>query len=1553
MFNCTRIHDVGYYDDQAAEAARVAAEPGKPLAYYGDNEVDLAGVFLKLRHALASAKSPFQSIRTGAIADSVAIRRLAAGQDPRTGHQLIHTPRSDKRRKVVGYDLQISAPKAVSVLYALGSRRLRRAILSAHGRALLRALRYIEAQGLIITRTGARSQRHESASEMLAALYTHLLSRDLDPQIHTHAILLNICVRADGKIGAIDNHRLKQHGGAIAALYRCELAAILRAELGLGIERDKRNFKLPIIPDAIVRLFSKRRAAIEAAAEAAGIDTATDRSRAQELSFNTRARKKKGLSLTELTQDWLRQAEEAGFDHVSTLDEIETRLDREQPPAPATTAPAIDTQALIERIFENAAMRSWPQILCAIAEELQVSASADAALAMAETLRSSLVAVETTMEGDPIYTSEALVRAEHELLRMAHAGRGTWHGVSPALVESVLEKDTLLSVEQRDAVAHALGTDAVVAVEGPPGAGKSHMTAAIHTVAKAAGLDLRVTSVSWQATHVVRRDAGVATDRAAALTPLLHALSTGKLSLSARDIVIVDEAGMAGLAQVAALTRYCRDSGAKLVLVGDTRQLQPVAAGAPMRAITQLLGHGALHTIRRQEVAWMRQASMDLASGRAERAIDSYDAAGAIAVHATRDATLAAAADEYLSLLVSARDGLNVAMQRQLLITSRNDDVAELNRIVRQELKKRSRLGADEMVVSALRRDMRGDSPIELPLSRGDRIILGERVELGDITLYNADTARVVWIEPGRDGPVVTLALDRLSVDGATISLTRPWKDLVSTHRKSAFPVAQHAYATTVHASQGATVEHTIVAMATAMKAEPLFVAMTRHRKSLSMHVDAAIGQQRDTTAGIALSRSGRLRGTDEAPEPAQTGRADAAQRETTLAALKQQALRSSPIDNPSRYVSDIKSWIAAEDAVAAFRRQLAVGKPLAAFKTRLQHLMTSGRSIRFRSHDPLALSPLERQQLDRVPLTANRISRSLGLIHSLNDLRHPATGERLQLRGGKPQWSLTQARRIATAKASDEHVIVQIAIAILLKSVQAARALVRAAFRLARLNPLARAVARRTRQRATMQQPVSVLNDIGLPPLFSSHQTRQVADERDEAEDRERDDSSLRLAAEWHRLQAPPAINAGKDSENTRQHTVNGPRLDHLPRLESVDPVVTANTSNRIQTAFSDQALDDILSRLRLSQQQQDDEEKELRERQQTLLMNLQAPLTRESAPEVAAAVDVGQLPSKVVGRLQTAGEIEHKPPSSDKAEPLSDGDRDAKMVADIARTPAVPRNPGARDSNNPAGAVLPAALDKRASVDRATYGAHHRQRTLEESKSFRDNFLQELDQRFEPIFTAARGNPLDPRAWGDATHIVRVSALKAGFEALKSDAKNAFASLVRLQLDKSEFSESDQTTRHNAERQALATIYRSLMPTIDRPFKADVQPQTGAAAEGGLPPAQAEELLARTLALRTAGLDIPVGLKLAATLKPFVDAPFPTTVLLARAQGKAMSMEPEGVKLNDVREWAENAGGLATSAADALLHALAHLPDTQISPRHANPTPEVGNRGRDPAER
>lgn len=1224
MFNCTRIHDVRYYDEQATETLKMRPDRGDGLGYY-DNEVDMPGLLYKIRHARTSRDSPFDSIRTGDFARSKIIMRLASGRDPRTGKQLTRISKSDasdkdrtKRRKVVGYDLQISSPKSVSVLYALGSARLRAAIQSAHGRALLRVLNYIEAEGLIITRTGARSARHEPASETVASLYTHILSRDLDPQLHTHAVILNLCVRPDGKIGAIDNHRLKQHGGAIAALYRCELAAILRAELGLEVVRDARNFKLPIVHDAITRLFSKRRVAIEEAAEGAGIDTATNRKRAQEISNATRATKKKNLSLADLTRDWQRQAREAGFDYVSAFAGVEARLAQEEAHAPAAPSPPVDVERLVDQIFANKALHTWPQILRHIAEELQISTSADAALSAAQRVRAALVVVDSTMEGDAIYTSVALIRAEHEVLRMAQEGRGRWHGLSPIEVDTALAKDTFLSSEQRDAIAHALNDDAIVAIEGPPGAGKSHMTAALHVVAKAAGLGLRVTSVGWQATHVVRRDAGVAPAKASALTPLLLAIEKEKVVLTAHDVVIVDEAGMAGLAQIAALARHCKTAGAKLVLLGDTRQLQPVAAGAPMRALTGLIGHGALHTIRRQEVDWMRQSSMDLAAGRGSVAIDSYDLAGAIAMHSGRDKALSAAADDYLQPLLDPKESLHEAMRRQLLITSLNDDVAELNRRVRQGLKESGRLGSEEIAVPSLRRDARDGPPIDLHLSCGDRIIFGERVELGTITLYNADIARVMWIEQSADGPVVTLALDRLAIDGAPISFRRPWKDLVSGHSKSAVPIAQHAYATTVHSAQGATVDRTIVAMTTPMKAEPLFVAMTRHRKALTLHADVELGHGADREGNIALSRSGRLRGTDETREDDGDAvrNGDQSLRQAALIAIKRAAMSATAIDNPSRYINDIKAWISGQDAVEGFRQQLAVNTCLAAFKSRFQSRMALPKPIALHDQDALAFSPLERKELDRASLAPADIAHRLGLVGSPNGLHRPDDrSEYLRIANGNPRWTASQLRRLTTTKAFHEHPIVQIAVVMLRRTVQAARAIVRAAYRLTGLNPLAKAVSVREGKRFASSPASPTPMAVTPPALFDPIQNRLAEDALDADDDRHRKGLWLRLAAQRKRQQAPAQVVANEGQrpmEDGKNHTPGQDRSHDAIAASGLDRRVMgaeavsdkrSKTPDRQDSDLADSSFEGLLARSRIAQQREEDEQAEDEKRRNRLL--------------------------------------------------------------------------------------------------------------------------------------------------------------------------------------------------------------------------------------------------------------------------------------------------------------------------------------------------------------
>src|SRR5690606_144293 len=89
--------------------------------------------------------------------------------------------------------------------------------------------------------------------------------------------------------------------------------------------------------------------------------------------------------------------------------------------------------------------------------------------------------------------------------------------------------------------------------------------------------------------------------------------------------------------------------GAKLVLVGDPDQLQPIEAGTPFRQLVVRHGAVRLTEILRQKAKWQRQASRDLAEGHIEQAFSAYDADGSVHRSTERDAALAALVEDYLA----------------------------------------------------------------------------------------------------------------------------------------------------------------------------------------------------------------------------------------------------------------------------------------------------------------------------------------------------------------------------------------------------------------------------------------------------------------------------------------------------------------------------------------------------------------------------------------------------------------------------------------------------------------------------------------------------------------------------------------------------------------------------------------------------------------------------------------------------------------------------------------------------------------------------------------
>lgn len=1158
VLHVSPVHEMEYYDAVAEDVGRLIDRAKRALirerrglkdrrdglGYYDHGAEAGIGTFERLCRGDPDPRSLFAELHTGMVAETTVIRRIADRRHPRTGRnlQLQHQKRWLKHkqkhaRQVVGHDIQINAPKDVGVLWAFASQPLRALIAAAHHRAVSRALAFIHENRLIEARSGQDGWRREPVADALIARYFHTLSRANDPHLHTHSVLMNLCQRADGSIGTVDTGRVVAFGSAMTELYRAELASILHRELGLEIKKEAHGFSLPAIPEAVVTLFSKRRIAIEEEAEARGFEPGKDRKAAQKTSYDTRRSKVKGVTAEILRAGWEEEARQIGHDPDSFMLPIEAVVLNHTPsPSRPHTLAKHDLDRLIETAYAHDAKLNWPDLLAHVARQVQIEANVDEAIAVAEALRERLIALPGHDRGEPVYTCAAIVKTEHDLLKRAVDGRSRWAKLAVRQVEEALKAFPTLLKEQHAAVRHALNRDRVCVVNGSAGSGKSFMSFSIARVAEQHGLRVIGTSAAWTAAQVLRREAGIATENTFSLAKLMAEIAKGRLALDDRTVIIVDEAGMAPLTVIADLIRIADDAGAKIVLIGDVRQLQPVASGAPMRALASELGFAEMIGIRRQRHDWMREASIDLAAHRPDHAVDAYDRAGCLAVHVDREGTLAAAAEDYVRQ--AADDPMIDALSRQLLITPRNRDVAELNRLVRERLQAAGRLGPDLVRVKALPRGKQeGSEPVTIPLAVGDRIVFGARLELRSRTIFNSDVARIMAINAHPTDPRLTFVLNRTNDDGQPLSFMVRYSELVSLFSDASVPELQHAYAMTAYGSQGATVERAVLVDIDGLSAEAGYVGMTRHRERLSIHLSAEKSLSRHRREVFRLSRRNELV-DDEAPVRT-TVTLTKEERDAAVALAKARMRRPHADSNPSSHVHDKAAWLASDDPVGEFQRQIerrggrgGIGR------------MTPEAPEIAASSDATILSKAEIHRLDAIPLNSDPVLRAFQLsTFAPSRLRHNPSGITINLAGNRPDWSDNQRQELARRRALQDHPLVQIAILLLKKPLRWARAWVRRVFGLSGLNPLAAAAHTEDRRILKRQEAVEA-EAPGIPRV----QTAATAiDERNTR--RQRRYRRWRTMAQAERQHTPELSTSAENEERAARRTRRSQRWHALER--------------------------------------------------------------------------------------------------------------------------------------------------------------------------------------------------------------------------------------------------------------------------------------------------------------------------------------------------------------------------------------------------------------------
>jgi conjugative relaxase-like TrwC/TraI family protein len=249
-----------------------------------------------------------------------------SGLDPKTGDRLAQQG-GHAREHSAGWDMTFSAPKSVSVLWALSDELGRRSVEQAHQSAVQAATGHLE-RTAAWARRGKGGAIREPTAGLLMAQFDHHTSRESDPQLHTHSFVFNLAPRRDGSWGAIVSRELYKSQKNAGAIYRRELANELERR-GHRLDRQKDGFRVFGIPREVERAFSKRRQAIEDAARTHGYRTP----KGMELAALRTRRPKRDAKFDDLFKNWQAEAKALGF---------ELNRDRQQARQPAERYPRID-----------------------------------------------------------------------------------------------------------------------------------------------------------------------------------------------------------------------------------------------------------------------------------------------------------------------------------------------------------------------------------------------------------------------------------------------------------------------------------------------------------------------------------------------------------------------------------------------------------------------------------------------------------------------------------------------------------------------------------------------------------------------------------------------------------------------------------------------------------------------------------------------------------------------------------------------------------------------------------------------------------------------------------------------------------------------------------------------------------------------------------------------------------------------------------------------------------------------------------------------------------
>jgi conjugative relaxase-like TrwC/TraI family protein len=741
---------------------------------------------------------------------------LAAGFNPFTNEALCQNAGEEPKRTIkkdkygterevwegghrVGFDFTFTPRKDVSILFGLGNSEQKMDALESHRAAVAKAMSYLESK--VETRLGKGGKDVVGVGGLVYSQHTHTSNRNLEPNLHDHVLIYGIAQRQDGSWGTYDAKELYRHTRAADVIYQNELACNLR-DKGYAIQQIEetqkngevvRRFGIQGIGDDLCKAFSTRREEIleyqkkhGGTAQAACLATRKHKeepSQQEQRSMWEEVARRLGPEAGDLSR-----LKEHGQDKKLSPTHVNDLLDQ------LHESESIVCQHDLVKLIGNEHMgfMRTEQIFSAV-EDFKQNLHVVQAKALHRDDKGKTLAREYSEER---YQSQAMRDMERGIVEGAKRRERETHltlrpeSTAKAIKDYETLKGFVLSQEQANAVEHVTNRTAAVALlEGFAGTGKTTVSQVIKRAFEEEGYSLIGVAISNKAAMKLEEESGMPST---SVTKTLSMLDKGKLTLTNKHVMVIDEAGMLDTRNTAKIMNYAEKAGAKVILQGDESQLQPIQAGSGFTLAKGTIGAERLTEIRRQETDDMRATALSFYSlgedvGPMSRA-EQVRKGKRIMENLEDDVVSCNTHMEATKLCVKDFIADPLPMEKKLLIAHTRDDIGDLTAQIRERLRDKGMISGHDHAMKC--KDNK--AWVERGFAEGDRI----RFKARDMAL---------GVVNGTEGVITSIKRNHFD-DGLDFVIQAEGNELrFSSYEYNAL---DHNYAVTVHASQGQGKDH-------------------------------------------------------------------------------------------------------------------------------------------------------------------------------------------------------------------------------------------------------------------------------------------------------------------------------------------------------------------------------------------------------------------------------------------------------------------------------------------------------------------------------------------------------------------------------------------------------------------------------------------------------------------------------------------------------------------------------------------------------------------------